>query len=220
MPVQDRRAPGGGAGAQARASSSAPPRRRCTACRPWRVRALEPVLQRRPDAGAASADAEAAAAPDGPASRKALAGRRLVVKVGSALLVEPGGTVRAAWLDGLARDVAALRARGQQVVDRHLRRHRARPPAPGPAASRTAAGGEAGARPRPARSVLARAWQESLARVGLETAQLLITLDDTEARRRYLNARATIETLLAARRGAGGQRERHGGHQRDPLRRQ
>jgi glutamate 5-kinase len=44
--------------------------------------------------------------------------------------------------------------------------------------------------------VLARAWQESLARVDLEAAQLLVTLEDTEARRRYLNARATLDTLL------------------------
>ena len=44
--------------------------------------------------------------------------------------------------------------------------------------------------------LLARAWQESLGRVGLEAAQILITLEDTEARRRYLNARATVDTLL------------------------
>ena len=47
---------------------------------------------------------------------KALHGKRLVVKVGSALLVEPGGMVREAWLDGLAHDIAGLRTRGQQVV--------------------------------------------------------------------------------------------------------
>ena len=126
---------------------------------------------------------------------KALAGRRLVVKVGSALLVEPGGTVRAAWLDGLARDVADLRERGQQVVivtSGAIALGRGRLGLP-PRALRLE---EKQAAAAAGQIVLARAWQESLARVGLETAQLLITLDDTEARRRYLNARATIETLL------------------------
>ena len=126
---------------------------------------------------------------------KALAGRRLVVKVGSALLVEPGGTVRAAWLDGLAHDVAALRERGQQVVivtSGAIALGRGRLGLP-PRALRLE---EKQAAAAAGQIVLARAWQESLARVELETAQLLITLDDTEARRRYLNARATIETLL------------------------
>jgi 2-C-methyl-D-erythritol 2,4-cyclodiphosphate synthase len=48
--------------------------------------------------------------------QRTLSARRLVVKVGSSLLVEPSGQVRAAWLDGLAKDVARLRARGQQVA--------------------------------------------------------------------------------------------------------
>ncbi len=126
---------------------------------------------------------------------KALAGRRLVVKVGSSLLVEPGGKVRAAWLDGLAGDVAALRRRGQQVAivtsgAIALGRHRLGLP------QRPLRLEEKQAAAASGQILLARAWQESLARVGLETAQILITLDDTEARRRYLNARATLETLL------------------------
>ncbi|MGE3291197.1 MAG: glutamate 5-kinase, partial [Geminicoccaceae bacterium] len=126
---------------------------------------------------------------------KAIAGKRLVVKVGSALLVEPGGGVREAWLDGLARDVADLRERGQQVVvvtsgAIALGRGRLGLPQRALRLEEKQAAAAAG------QIVLARAWQESLAKVGLGTAQILITLDDTEARRRYLNARATVETLL------------------------
>jgi glutamate 5-kinase len=126
---------------------------------------------------------------------QALRARRLVIKVGSSLLVDPEGGVRPAWLDGLARDVARLRAREQQVVivtSGAIALGRARLGLPRRALKleqkqAAAASGQI---------LLARAWQESLARVGLETAQILITLEDTEARRRYLNARATVDTLL------------------------
>ena len=67
---------------------------------------------------------------------------------------------------------------------------------------------------------LAHAYQEALARHGITVAQILLTPDDTEERRRHLNARATFAHLLALGRGAGRQRERHGRHRRDPLRRQ
>jgi glutamate 5-kinase len=124
----------------------------------------------------------------------ALRARRLTVKVGSALLVD-GGRVRTAWLDGLAADIARLRGRGQQVIvvtsgAIALGRPRlglGRRPARLDEKQAAAATGQI---------LLARAWQEALAGVGLETAQILITLDDTEARRRYLNARATLDTLL------------------------
>src|SRR3954469_2978573 len=127
--------------------------------------------------------------------QRTLAARRLVVKVGSSLLVDPDGKVRAAWLDGLARDVARLRGRGQQVaivtsgaiaLGRATLRLPQRPLRLEEKQAAAATG----------QILLARAWQESLARVGLETAQILITLEDTEARRRYLNARAAVETLL------------------------
>ena len=67
---------------------------------------------------------------------------------------------------------------------------------------------------------LARIWSEVLAHHGITAGQILLTLGDTEERRRYLNARAT--TLEAARdaRRAGDQRERHGRDHRDPLWRQ
>jgi glutamate 5-kinase len=121
--------------------------------------------------------------------------RRLVLKIGSALLVEEDGALRQAWLEQLALDLRACRERGQEVIivtsgaialgRAALRlRHRAVRLEEKQAA---AAVGQIG---------LAQAYQASLARHGLAAAQLLLTLEDTENRRRYLNARATIEALL------------------------
>ncbi|MEQ8818546.1 MAG: glutamate 5-kinase [Thalassobaculum sp.] len=125
------------------------------------------------------------------------AARRLVVKIGSALLVdERSGRVRRAWLDALMDDVAGLRARGVEVLivssgaialgRRHLGIGHARPKLEEKQAA--AATGQI---------ILAHAYQESLARHGLTVAQILLSPDDTEQRRRHLNARATISTLLA-----------------------
>ncbi len=129
---------------------------------------------------------------------QALRARRIVVKIGSSLLVGPDGEVRTTWLDGLAQDVARLHGRGQQVVivtsgAIALGRRRLG------LAQRALKLEQKQAAAASGQILLARAWQESLARVGLETAQILITLEDTEARRRYLNARATMETLLKLR---------------------
>jgi glutamate 5-kinase len=66
---------------------------------------------------------------------------------------------------------------------------------------------------------LARAWEEALAPHGITTAQILLTLDDSGDRRRYLNTRATLAALLGAG-GADCQRERYNRHGRDPLWRQ
>jgi glutamate 5-kinase len=124
--------------------------------------------------------------------------RRLVVKVGSALLVDDAtGRLDAAWLATLAADLAALRARGMQVCvvssgaialgrlalglpPKHLMRLEQKQAA--------ACVGQV---------ALAQGWTAALAAHGITAAQLLLTLDDSEERRRYLNARATIETLLA-----------------------
>ncbi|MCB2053169.1 MAG: glutamate 5-kinase [Geminicoccaceae bacterium] len=124
-----------------------------------------------------------------------LAARRIVVKVGSALLVDERGHVRRPWLERLALDLAGLQARGQRVIvvtsgavalgRRALDLRRRTLPLEEKQAA--AAAGQI---------VLARAWQESLADRGQKAAQILITPDDTEDRRRYLNARATVETLL------------------------
>lgn len=123
--------------------------------------------------------------------------RRVVVKIGSTLLVEEAqGALRREWLDALADDVAALRARGQDVlivssgaiaagrrrlrlpVGRELRLEEKQA---------AAACGQIG---------LAHAYQETLARHQITCAQVLLTLGDTEERRRYLNARSTLNTLL------------------------
>ena len=126
---------------------------------------------------------------------EALRARRIVVKIGSSLLADEDGLVRQAWLDGLASDLARLRARGQQAIvvtsgaialGRRALGLTRRPQRLEEKQAAAAVG----------QIVLAHAYQESLGRHGLATGQVLITLDDTEDRRRYLNARATFETLL------------------------
>ena len=122
--------------------------------------------------------------------------KRVVVKIGSALLVdEETGAVRRRWLDALADDVAALRKDGVQVAlvtsgaiavgRRHLK-----------LARRVLKLEEKQAAAATGQIRLAHAYQEALARHGITVAQILVTLDDTEERRRYLNARSTIETLF------------------------
>lgn len=124
------------------------------------------------------------------------AARRVVVKVGSALLVGPDGAAHSAWLADFAADVARLRARGQQVVvvsSGAVALGRRRLGLPGraltlPEKQAAAAAGQ---------SALMRAWETALEPHGAACAQVLLTRDDTEVRRRWLNARATVETLLA-----------------------
>ena len=124
------------------------------------------------------------------------AARRVVVKVGSALLAEAGsGRVNRGWLESLAEDIAALRARGQEVVvvssgaialgRRQL----------GLAAGRLRLE-ESQAAAAAGQIRLAHAWKEVLEQHGFAVAQVLLTLGDTEERRRYLNARNTLTTLL------------------------
>lgn len=123
------------------------------------------------------------------------AARRLVVKIGSALLVGPEG-LREDWLRALCDDVAAWRARGADV---------ALVSSGSIALGRRVLGLPAGAltleQSQAAAAVgqirLARAYEEMLAPHGVTTAQVLVTLEDTENRRRYLNSRATMETLLS-----------------------
>jgi len=122
------------------------------------------------------------------------AARRLVVKVGSALLVGEAGPNRD-WLAAFAADLARVRARGQQVLvvssgavalgRRRLGLKRRALTLPEKQAC--AAAGQ---------SALMAAWEEALEPHGVACAQVLLTRDDTEVRRRWLNARATMETLL------------------------
>jgi glutamate 5-kinase len=122
--------------------------------------------------------------------------RRVVVKVGSALLVDPvAGQANHAWLASIAADVARMRARGQQVLivssgSVALGRQRlglGRRALTLPEKQAAAAAGQ---------SLLMRAWEQAFEPHALVTAQILLTRDDTETRRRWLNARATVETLL------------------------
>lgn len=119
----------------------------------------------------------------------------VVVKIGSSTLIDAEGKVRAQWLAAFAEDVAGLRTRGTQVIvvssgavalgrkvigftSKNIRLEEKQA---------AAACGQI---------LLAQAWREALAQHGLHAAQLLLTIDDSENRRRYLNARNTLEVLL------------------------
>jgi glutamate 5-kinase len=124
-----------------------------------------------------------------------MSARRLVVKIGSALLVDPAGRLRRDWLDSLAADLAGRRRAGDEVIvvtsgaialGRAALALKARVLKLEDKQAAAAVG----------QINLAHAYQASLARHALPTAQLLLTLGDTENRRRYLNARSTIEALL------------------------
>ena len=121
--------------------------------------------------------------------------RRVVIKVGSSLLVESGG-VRRAWLGTLAEDIAALQARGAEAMvvssgSIALGRRILGLPAGALKLEDSQAAAAVG------QIALARTWAEALGDVGLTAGQILVTFTDTEERRRYLNARATIARLLA-----------------------
>jgi len=122
--------------------------------------------------------------------------KRVVVKIGSALLVDPDrGTVHRSWLEGLAEDMARFKSRGQEVVvvssgaiavgRRHLEL---------PSGRLRLEESQAAAATGMVR--LAHAYQEVLAHHDMTVAQVLVTIDDSENRRRYINARNTLETLL------------------------
>ena len=123
------------------------------------------------------------------------AARRLVVKIGSALLVDGKGGLRGDWLRALAADVAGAKARGSDVI---------LVSSGSIALGRGVLGLPKGAltldQSQAAASVgqirLARAYEEALAPHGLTAGQVLVTLEDTEDRRRYLNSRATMQMLL------------------------
>jgi glutamate 5-kinase len=121
----------------------------------------------------------------------------VVIKIGTALLVDPdSGTLRRAWLESLCADVAALRREGKNVLvvssgaialGRRALKLRAGPLKLEESQAAAAAG----------QVRLAEAYADILAGADIVAAQVLLTLGDTEERRRYLNARATLKTLLA-----------------------
>ncbi|MDH2326242.1 glutamate 5-kinase [Cereibacter sp. SYSU M97828] len=121
--------------------------------------------------------------------------RRLVVKIGSALLVDRDSGLKLGWLEALAQDVAAAKARGTDVI-----LVSSGSIALGRRVLGLGYGSLALEQSQAAAAVgqirLARAYEEVLAPHGIITAQVLVTLEDTADRRRYLNSRATLETLL------------------------
>jgi glutamate 5-kinase len=121
--------------------------------------------------------------------------KRITLKIGSSLLVDSKTGLKRQWLAAMAADIASLRDKGADVSvvssgaialgrsvlglgTRILRLEESQA---------AAAAGQI---------LLARAWDEALSTHGIKTGQILLTLGDTEERRRYLNARATIGTLL------------------------
>jgi glutamate 5-kinase len=122
--------------------------------------------------------------------------KRIVVKIGSALVVDDQTAApRAAWLAAVASDVAALRARGAEVVVVSSGAISLARRALG-LTRRALRLEEKQAAAAVGQIRLAGAWQAALSAHGMNAAQLLLTLEDSEDRRRYLNARATITTLL------------------------
>lgn len=122
--------------------------------------------------------------------------RRIVIKIGSSLLIDDSELgPRHDWLRGVGEDIAALHAQGKKIVvvssgavalgRQHLKLKRS---ARLDYKQAAAAAGQA---------LLMQAWERALAPHHIPTAQLLLTIDDTEQRHRSLNARATIEVLLS-----------------------
>ncbi len=128
-------------------------------------------------------------------------GKRLVVKIGSSLLVDDDtGEVRQTWLNALAEDIADCQSRGREVLIVSSgaiaagRRHLGLTDT-----SRSLRLEEKQAAAATGQIRLAHAYQQALAHHNITVAQILLTPDDTEERRRHLNARSTLVQLLALR---------------------
>lgn len=123
---------------------------------------------------------------------------RLVVKVGSALLIGPEGQPRRAWLAALAQEIAETQTRGQQILIVS-----SGAVALGAARLGLAKGGRGSLADAQAAAAvgqigLSGLWSDLLGECGVTAAQLLVTLEDLDGRRRYLNVSATIGKLLKA----------------------
>ena len=125
--------------------------------------------------------------------------KRIVIKIGSSLLVDPSSGIKEHWLDSLVEDIAALHANGAQILivssgaialGRNVLGLPRRPLKLDESQAAAAVG----------QIELGRAWSKSLSMQNLVPGQILLTLNDTEgraSRRSYLNARDTIERLLS-----------------------
>lgn len=120
--------------------------------------------------------------------------KRVVIKIGSALLVDRGSGIRKDWLDAISDDIAALKSRGTDVLvvsSGAIALGRTVLDMPSGALKLE----ESQACAAVGQIALARHWSESLSRHQIVAGQILLTLGDTEERRRYLNARATLSQL-------------------------
>lgn len=121
--------------------------------------------------------------------------RQIVIKVGSALLIDDANQLREEWLASLAEDIAALKKTGTQVIvvssgSVALGRH------PMGYGARMLELEEKQAAAACGQIVLASAWARAFTAHGLVAGQILLTADDSIERRRYLNARNTLQALL------------------------
>ena len=122
------------------------------------------------------------------------AARRVVVKVGSALIIDAQGEIRADWMDALVDDLVAMKNAGAEICvvsSGAIGVGARRLPFDAPMKLEEKQAAAAVGQP-----LLAEAWRSAFERSGGATAQILLTLADMESRRRYLNARATLETLF------------------------
>src|SRR5712671_6694118 len=122
--------------------------------------------------------------------------RRIVVKVGSSLLIDSdAGEARASWLAALAADIAKLHGEGREILivsSGSIALGHSRLKLPRGTLKLEESQGAAAV----GQIALARIWSEVLGAHGIGAGQILVTLQDTEERRRYLNARSTIGKLL------------------------
>lgn len=123
--------------------------------------------------------------------------KRVVVKIGSALLVGSDGDIDTRWLATLAADLAALHAHADVLVVSSGAIAMGRGPIG--YGGRTLKLEESQAAAAVGQIALAAAWSRALSAVGLTAAQILLTVRDTEERRAYLNARSTLTELMKAR---------------------
>ena len=121
--------------------------------------------------------------------------RRVTVKIGSSLLIGANGGVRHDWLATLAADLAMMHRGGTQPIAVSSGAVALGRAALGLKKSERLAAKQAAA--AAGQPLLMQAWQAAMSEFGIPTAQLLLTIGDTESRRSWLNARATVEMLLA-----------------------
>jgi glutamate 5-kinase len=122
----------------------------------------------------------------------------LVVKVGSSLLVEPDGGVRRGWLETLVADIATRHQAGQRIIIVSSGAIALGARRMGFDKGGRASLADAQAAASVGQILLSGLWAELLAAQGFAAAQMLVTLDDLEDRRRYLNIAATLDRLLGA----------------------